>query len=181
MADAYKYMADLKAAGAKFYTNGDDLKQAFQTGKLTAVFDGPWQTADFSKALGENLAVAPIPAGTAKANPLTGTDGWYLNPNGANKDLAIALALQLVSTVSEQVMTDQAGHVPAAPGVTIKSPIVQGFADAAAAGLPRPQSKQFGNYWAGFGDALNQVLDKGADPTKAIADACKAMNDANGL
>ena len=68
-ADSYKFMADLKAAGAKFYTDGNALKQDFQTGKLTAVIDGPWQTADFTKALGDNLAVAPIPAGTGQGQP----------------------------------------------------------------------------------------------------------------
>jgi arabinogalactan oligomer/maltooligosaccharide transport system substrate-binding protein len=179
-AEALQYMADLKAAGAKFYTDGNALKQDFQTGKLNAVIDGPWQTADFTKALGENLAVAPMPAGTAAAAPLTGTDGWYINPNSANKDLAIKLALQLVGTDSEQILTNDAGHVPAAPGVTINSPIVQGFADAAAAGFPRPQRAEFNNYWGPFGDAINLVLDKGEDPTATVANACKLMNEANG-
>ena len=179
-ADAYKFMADLKAAGAKFYTDGNALKQDFQTGALNAVFDGPWQTADFSKALGDKLAVAPIPAGTAPANPLTGTDGWYINPNSANTELAIAFALQMVGTASEQILTDTAGHVPAAPGVTIHSPIVQGFADAAAAGLPRPQRAEFNNYWGPFGDALNLVLDKGEDATASVTNACALMNEANG-
>ena len=179
-ADSYKFMADLKAAGAKFYTDGNALKQDFQTGKLTAVIDGPWQTADFVKALGDNLAVAPIPAGVAPANPLTGTDGWYINPNSKSIDLAVEFALRMVATASEQTMTTDAGHIPAAPGVTITSPIVQGFADAAAAGLPRPQRAEFNNYWGGFGDALNRVLDKGEDPTAAIATACKTMNEANG-
>jgi arabinogalactan oligomer / maltooligosaccharide transport system substrate-binding protein len=180
-ADAYKYLADLKAAGAKFYTDGNAQKQDFQTGAINATVDGPWQTADFTKALGDKLAVAPMPAGSAPANPLTGTDGWYINPNSPNIDLAVALALQLVGTSSEQVLTDEAGHVPAAPGVTIDSPIVQGFADAAAAGLPRPQRVELNNFWGNFGDALNLVLDKGEDPTTAVANACKAMNDASGL
>jgi maltose-binding protein MalE len=122
-----------------------------------------------------------IPGSTGTANPLVGVDGWYLNPNSANLDLATKLALQLVAAQSEQVMTDEAGHVPAAPGVTIDSPLVQAFADQAAAGFPRPQNKQFGGFWGPFGDAMNKVLDKGADPTKAVADACKSMNDANGL
>ena len=91
-ADAYQYLADLKAAGAKFYTDGNAQKQDFQTGVINATVDGPWQTADFTKALGDKLAVAPMPAGTAPATPLTGTDGWYLNPNSPNLDLATALA-----------------------------------------------------------------------------------------
>ncbi len=86
-ADAYKFQSDLKAAGAKFYTDGNALKQDYQTGALNAVIDGPWQTADFVKNV-PGSAVAVIPAGTAAANPLTGTDGWYLNPNSANLDLA---------------------------------------------------------------------------------------------
>ena len=179
--DAFKYFAALKAAGAKYYTDGNTLKQDFQTGKLNAVIDGPWQTADFVKALGDKAAVAPMPAGPsgAKSDPFTGTDGWYINPNGKHLDLAVAFALQMVATASEQIMTNDAGHVPAAPGVKINSAIVQGFADAAAAGLPRPQSAEFNNYWGPFGDAVNQIIDKGVDGAKAATDACALMNTAN--
>lgn len=183
-ADAYKYAADLKAAGAKFYTDGTAMKTDFQTGKTNAIVDGPWLTADLTTAfatLGHDLGVAPIPGGTAgKANPMTGTDGWYINPNSPNIDLAVQFALTMVSTHWEQVFVDFAGHIPAAPGVTIKDPIVQGFADAAGTGLPRPQSKELNNYWGNFGDALNAVLDKGTDPATAIATACTTMNTANG-
>jgi arabinogalactan oligomer/maltooligosaccharide transport system substrate-binding protein len=181
-ADAFKYFQDLKAAGAKYYTDGNALKQDFQTGKLNAVVDGPWQTADFKTALGDKLAVAPIPGGPSggKADPFTGTDGWYINPNSKSADLAVKFALLFVSTANEQVMADGAGHVPAAPGVKINDPLVQGFADAAAAGLPRPQTKEFGNYWGPFGDAVNSVLDKGTDATAAVATACSTMNQANG-
>jgi arabinogalactan oligomer / maltooligosaccharide transport system substrate-binding protein len=179
--DAYKYAADLKAAGAKFYTDGNAMKQDFQTGKLNAMVDGPWLTADLKTALGDKLAVAPIPAGPSggKANPMTGTDGWYINPNSANLDLAVQFALTMVGTANEQVFTDEAGHIPAAPSVTINDPLVQGFADAAAGGLPRPQNAELNNYWGNFGNALNEVLDKAADPTTAIATACTTMNTAN--
>jgi arabinogalactan oligomer / maltooligosaccharide transport system substrate-binding protein len=179
-ADALAYLAELKAAGAKFYPDGNAQKQDFQTGAINVTVDGPWQTADFTKALGDKLAVAPMPAGTAKASPLTGTDGWYINPNSKSMDLAVAFALQMVGPASEQTMTSDAGHVPAAPGVTINSPIVQGFADAAAGGFPRPQRVELNNFWGGFGDALNRVIDKGEDPTAAVATACTAMNEANG-
>ncbi len=87
----------------------------------------------------------------------------------------------MTSTVWEQIFVNFAGHVPAAPGVTINDPIVQGFADAAAAGLPRPQSAEFGTYWSPFGDAVNKVVDTGADPAATVTDACKLMNDAIAL
>ena len=113
------------------------MRSGFDTPSMR--IDGPWQTADFTAAFataGHDLGVAPIPAGPsgAKANPFTGTDGWYINPNiGAKTDLAVAFALEMVSTRWEQIFVNFAGHVPAAPGVTINDPIVQGFADAAVA------------------------------------------------
>jgi arabinogalactan oligomer / maltooligosaccharide transport system substrate-binding protein len=180
-ADALKYLQDLKAAGATFNPDGNALKQDFQTGAINATIDGPWQTADFKTALGDKLAVAPIPAGPNgdKANPLTGTDGWYINPNSPNVDLAVQFALEMVGTENAQIFADKAGHVPAAPGVTIADPITQGFADAAAGGLPRPQNAELNNFWGNFGDAVNKAVDTAADPTTAIADACAAMNTAN--
>jgi arabinogalactan oligomer/maltooligosaccharide transport system substrate-binding protein len=183
-ADAFAYLKSLKDAGATFNTDGNALKTDFQTGKLNAIIDGPWQTADFRTALGDKLAVTTIPAGpSGPANPFTGTDGWYINPNldADQAQLAVNVALALTAPESEQVFVDDAGHVPANPAVTITDPITQGFADAAAGGLPRPQNAQFNNWWGPFGDALNKVIDTGADPAQAITDACALMNEASGL
>jgi arabinogalactan oligomer/maltooligosaccharide transport system substrate-binding protein len=126
----------------------------------------------------------PIPAGpSGPADPFTGTDGWYINPNldADQAQLAVNVALALTSVASEQIFVDDAGHVPANPAVKISDPITQGFSDAAAAGLPRPQSAQFNNWWGPFGDALNKVMDTGADPATAVKDACALMNEASGL
>jgi arabinogalactan oligomer/maltooligosaccharide transport system substrate-binding protein len=183
-ADAFAYLKSLKDAGAVFNTDGNAIKTQFQTGEINAIIDGPWQTADFRTALGDNLAVAPIPAGPAgPADPFTGTDGWYINPNldADQAALAVNVALALTSPEAQQIMVDEAGHVPANPAVKITDPITQGFADAAAAGLPRPQNAQFNNWWGPFGDALNKVIDTGADPATAVADACTLMDEASGL
>ena len=183
-ADAFAYLKSLKDAGAVFNTDGNALKTQFQTGEINAIIDGPWQTADFRTALADNLAVAPIPAGpSGAANPLTGTDGWYINPNleADQAKLAVDVALALTAPEAEQIFVDDAGHVPANPVVKITDPITQGFADAAAAGLPRPQNAQFNNWWGPFGDALNKVIDGGADPATAVKDACALMNEASGL
>jgi arabinogalactan oligomer/maltooligosaccharide transport system substrate-binding protein len=183
-AEAFAYLKSLKDAGAVFNTDGNALKTQFQTGEINAIIDGPWQTADFRTALADNLAVTTIPAGpSGPANPFTGTDGWYVNPNldATQATLAVDVALALSAPAAEQVFVDDAGHVPANPAVTVTDPITQGFADAAAAGLPRPQNAQFGEWWGPFGDALNKVIDGGDDPATAVKDACALMNEANGL
>jgi arabinogalactan oligomer/maltooligosaccharide transport system substrate-binding protein len=180
--DAFAYLKSLKDAGATFNTDGGALDTDFKTGKINAIIDGPWTTADFRTALGDKLAVTPIPAGPGgKANPFTGTDGWYINPNSPNADLAVQFALAMTAPENSQTFVDDAGHVPVNPAVTITDPITQGFSDAAAAGLPRPQNAQFNNWWAPFGDALNKVIDTGADPVQSVSDACKTMNEASGI
>ncbi|MFZ4484012.1 MAG: ABC transporter substrate-binding protein, partial [Chthoniobacterales bacterium] len=65
-------------------------------------------------------------------------------------------------------------------GVQPASERVQTFADAAAAGFPRPQSTEFGNYWGPFGIAINKVLNNGVNPVTAVQEATQAMNAANG-
>jgi len=186
-AEAYGYLKSLKDAGATFNTDGSAIDNGFKTGTLNAIIDGPWTTADFRTAfatLGHELGVVPIPAGPGgAANPFTGTDGWYINPNldAAQAKLAVDVALALTAAANEQIFVDEAGHIPANPAVKITDPITQGFADAAAAGLPRPQNAQFNNWWGPFGDALNKIVDTGADPVQSIADACKLMNEASGL
>jgi arabinogalactan oligomer/maltooligosaccharide transport system substrate-binding protein len=111
---------------------------------------------------------------------MTGTDGWFVNPNSQNQELAVAVGY-LISTEYEQQFVDKAGHIPALTSATITDPITQGFAEAVKNGFPRPQVKQLDNFWANFDNALNEVIDKGTDPVKAVADACAAMNKANGL
>ena len=56
------------------------------------------------RALGDKLAVAPIPAGpSGPANPLTGADGWYINPNRARPvELAVDVALALTAPAASR-------------------------------------------------------------------------------
>ena len=85
----------------------------------------------------------------------------------------------MVQPENEQVFVDTAGHIPADTTIKITDPITLKFADAVKTGFPRPQVPQLDNFWGNFGNALNLVIDKGTDPTKAVADACAAMNKAN--
>ena len=182
VADAYKYFQDLKAAGATWYDKYDDLASDFKSGKIDLIVDGPWASGGYKEALGENLAVAPMPAGPkGPSQPLTGVDGWYVNTNAATPELAVAFALEMVKTENEQVFVDTAGHIPAETTIEIADPITQKFAEAVATGFPRPQVPQLDNFWSNFDNALNLVIQTGEDPAKAATDACAAMNKANNI
>ena len=79
-----------------------------------------------------------------------------------------------------QIYADVAGSPMVRTDVTAADPLVKAFADAAAAGFPRPQSKEFGNWWGPFGDAVTKVMEGQSKPADAVKEACAAMNKANG-
>jgi len=180
VADAYKFFQAVQTAGAKWYDKYDDLASDFKSGKINLIVDGPWASGGYKDALKDNLAVAPMPAGPkGPSAPLTGVDGWYINTTSKNPDLAVAFALEMVKKENEQVFVDTAGHIPADTTITIADPITQKFGDAVKTGFPRPQVPQLDHFWSNFDNALNLVVKKNEDATKAATDACTKMNSEN--
>jgi len=175
-AEAFQFLADLKAAGATFDATYDNIANGFKQGKFDAIVDGPWAVGGYVTAR-PGVAVAPMPAGPKGPSlPFTGVDGYMVNPNSANADLALAVALALTDAEAQQAFADKAGHIPANATIASDDPITKLFSEAVANGYPRPQSVEFARFWTPFGNALNEVLDKGADPVQAVASACKLMN-----
>jgi arabinogalactan oligomer/maltooligosaccharide transport system substrate-binding protein len=145
------------------------------------IINGPWTLGDYKKDIGDNLGVAPIPAGPkGPAQPLAGIDGFYVNPNSPNQEAAVALAQYIFSAEGLAVYADTAGDPPARTDVTVADPLVKAFADAAAAGFPRPQTKEFGNWWGPFGDMVTKVMEGTTTPEAGVKEACAAMNTASG-
>ena len=180
VADAYKFFQEIQTAGAKWYDKYDDLASDFKSGKINLIVDGPWASGGYKEALKDNLAVAPMPAGPkGPSAPLTGVDGWYINTTSKNPDLAVAFALEMIKKDNEQVFVDTAGHIPADSTITIADPITQKFGDAVKTGFPRPQAAQLDHFWSNFDNALNLVVKKNEDATKAAKDACTKMNAEN--
>ncbi len=179
VADGFKWLQDMKAAGMHFYQNDNDAKADLLSGKIAGFIDGPWQSGDLKKALGDKLAVVEGPKGVGAWAPMTAPDGFYINASSPNGDLAKQFALQFLQPTNEQIFAD-AGHLPANTTLQPADPIAQAFAALMPKGFARPTAKELNNYWGNFGNALVSVIDKGTDPTKATADACTAMDKANG-
>lgn len=177
-AESFQYLADLKAAGATIDVDYNDIADGFKAGTFDAIIDGPWAAGGYVESV-PGLGVAAMPAGPSGPSlPFAGVDGWLINPNG-DTALATAAALAMTSAENQAVFANTAFHIPSNSTITIDDPISEQFAAAVADGFPRPQSAEFGAFWGPFGDALNKVLDTGADPATAVAEACVAMNAAN--
>jgi arabinogalactan oligomer/maltooligosaccharide transport system substrate-binding protein len=179
VADGLKWLSDMKAAGMHFYQNDNDAKADLLAGKIGGFIDGPWQSGDLGKALGAKLAVTAGPKGPGgEWAPMTAPDGFYINSSSKNIELAKAFALQFLLPANEQIFAN-AGHLPANTTLQPSDPIAQSFAALMPKGFARPTAIELNNYWGNFGNALVAVIDKGTNPTTAVADACAAMDKAN--
>ena len=174
MVDAMTYLNDLYQIAK---TNGwaktdSDGLAPFQEGKVAFNTNGNWAMGDYKKALGDKLAVAPLPAGpSGVATPLLGVDGYYINPNSKNQAAALEVALYLTGKAAETTMMNDAAHIPARTDVTVTDPLLKSFLDAVNTGnTVRPQDAQLDKYWANFCGS-DQIFEKGTAPADWIKSA----------
>lgn len=178
VAEGMAYINDLyqisKANG--WPKNDSDGLAPFSEGKAAAITNGNWAMGDYSKALGDKLGVAPLPAGPGgNAAPFLGVDGFYFNPNSANMSAALEVALYLTGTKAQQIMMDEAGHVPANTTVKVTNPLVQGLLAAFENGYVRPQVEQLGLYWSNF-CGTDEVFEKGVPAADWVTTATANAN-----
>jgi maltose-binding protein MalE len=178
--EAFGFMRELAADGARWYTDPNEMAKEFKSGKLDLIVDGSWNASDYESTLKDNLAVAPLPRGPSgdEAQPWLALTGWYVNANSTDVKLAVEAAIRLVKPDYEAAFV-QVGHVPTDTTTPIDDPLRQQVSQAVARGAPKPQISQLNAFWGPFGDAVVQVVDDGVDPTKSVADACAKMNAEN--
>jgi arabinogalactan oligomer/maltooligosaccharide transport system substrate-binding protein len=177
IADAMTYLNGLYQIAK---TNGwpktdSDGLAPFTEGTVAAITNGNWAMGDYKAGLGDNLGVAPLPAGPAGvASPLLGVDGYYISPNSTNKEAAIKVALYLTGATAENIMMG-AGHVPAITTASVTDPLLQGLQAAFKNGYVRPQVQQLGNYWSNF-CGMDQVFEKGIAPAVWVSQGTANAN-----
>jgi len=173
VADAMSYLNDLYQISVEngWPRNDSDGLAPFTEGTTAAITNGNWAMGDYRAALGDKLGVAPIPAGPGgPSNPLLGVDGWYFNPNSENQEAALEVALYLTNKAAQEMMMNEAGHVPANTTVEVTDPLIQGLLDAFSTAYFRPQVEAMGNYWGNF-CGTDQVFDAGIPAAEWVATA----------
>ena len=125
--------------------DGGKLDAAFKDGKVGYVFNGPWATGDYVKALGaENLGIAdPITLPNGKFAPFLGTKNIFLSANTQNLAGAQAF-LKFMSTPETQKMMTEVGHIPSNPTVKTDDPFIAGFLKQTGFGLLLPERARDG-------------------------------------
>lgn len=176
--DAMTYLNDLyQIAKAEGWPKNDSEGLApFTEGTVAAITNGNWAMGDYRAALGDNLGVAPLPAGPAgPATPMLGVDGFYFNPNSSNQEAALEVALYLTGKSAQETMMNEAGHVPANSTVEVTDPLVQELLAAFENGYVRPQVPELGLYWSNF-CGTDEVFEAGVAPAEWVTTATTNAN-----
>jgi arabinogalactan oligomer/maltooligosaccharide transport system substrate-binding protein len=178
IAAAMDYLNDLYqiAKEEAWPKNDSDGLAPFSEGTVAAITNGNWAMGDYSAALGDKLAVAPLPAGPGgPANPLLGVDGYYLNPNSQNLEAAFEVALYLTGPEAQKLMMDDAGHVPARTDVEVTDPLMLGLLEGFSTAYVRPQVPELGLYWSNF-CGTDEVFEVGTAAADWVTTATENAN-----
>jgi arabinogalactan oligomer/maltooligosaccharide transport system substrate-binding protein len=185
--DAAGYLAWLRqlsqTPGSYVDTDYGMLLDRFKKGEFAYFVDGPWAIDELSAALGQNLAVLPLPAGpNGPAAPWLYTNGVLLNPRSTPEQQALALlfARHLTSAESGSLLANVARRLPANRDAAIgDNPLLQGFMNQAATAQAMPNTPEMEAVWGYLGDMLIKVVDGGADPAATVRETAALINEAN--
>ena len=161
------------------------LKDRFKKGEFAFFVDGPWATAELRDALGDDLAVAPLPAGPGGlAQPWLNADGLFISSAAAPEQQARALRFAEFATSAEAgaILAEVANRLPAHQQVDIEdNAILRGFLQQSANAQAMPPAlENDADFWAYAGDMLLRVLNGDATPAVAVREAEALINEANG-
>lgn len=143
----------------------DVMNGLFQDGKVGMVLSGPWSIPDYTKALGDKLATAPIPTINGEgAQSFVGVKSWMLSYYSENKYWAADLASFLTNEESLSTYFEVAGELPPRDDVLEKlaDPIYDGFVEQIQHGIPMPNVPEMSQVWEPMNNA-HEFIAEGQD------------------
>lgn len=184
-ADYLNWLADMNETPGIFVDSDYGmLLDRFKKSEFAFFVDGPWSIDELRGALGDNLAVAQLPAGpVGPAQPWLSADGIFFNPASSveQQRLALALALHLSSTESGTALAEIAHRLPANRNVAIDAdPLLAGFMQQAQNAAPIPLIPEMQEVWGYGGDMLIKALNGVAEPGQVVQETTTLINEANG-
>ncbi|MFI0777935.1 ABC transporter substrate-binding protein [Streptomyces sp. NPDC021212] len=177
----------------KPYVDPNTDGNAFAKGRVALSWVGHWMYPAYSKALGSDLAVLPLPDFGNGPKTGQGSWAWGIGANSKNGKAAGAFLDYLLNDTNVTAMTKANGAPPATKTALAASPLykrggpLQLYADQLAkpcgdkditkscVAVTRPVTAGYPTITAKFSDALSSVYG-GADPKSALAKAARAID-----
>jgi multiple sugar transport system substrate-binding protein len=182
-----------KVAGWKQYTDANADDKAFVAGRVALSWVGHWVYNDYKKALGDDLAVIPLPDFGTGPKTGQGSLAWGIGAKSKNPEAAAVFLEYAMNDESVTAMTDANSAPPGTKTVTAASPLykaggpLQLYADALAnscgnntptadcLAVPRTISPGWPTINQQAGEAMNAIW-TGGDPKALLDKAAKAID-----
>ncbi|MEU6685222.1 sugar ABC transporter substrate-binding protein [Streptomyces sp. NPDC046832] len=192
--DSPKTVSALKTFQSwKPYVDPNTDGNAFAKGKVALSWVGHWNYPAYSEALGDDLAVLPLPDFGNGPKTGQGSWAWGIGADSKNGKAAGTFLDYLLNDTNVGAMTKANGAVPATKSALAKSELykkggpLQLFADQLAkpcgdsditsscVAVTRPVTAGYPTVTAKFNTALNSIYG-GADPEEALRKAARAID-----
>jgi arabinogalactan oligomer/maltooligosaccharide transport system substrate-binding protein len=183
-----KVAQDLVASGAAVKPPANDsygtMMTLFKEQKVAMIINGPWEVNNVKTAptFGglENLGIAAVPAGSAKAGAPVGGHN-YVIWSGVPADktaAAVAFVKFMNSAESQAFLADKLGLLPTRKSAyaldTVKNnAIISAFKPVVEAAVARPWIPEGGQFFGPLDTMATEVLVQDKDPKTSLDDVAK--------
>lgn len=153
----------------------DTWTSLFTEGRIAMVITGPWFVGR-AKAAGIDIGVAPIPPIQGKTpKPFVGVQGVMVNAFSPNLALVYDFLFNYFAT--KETMLALYAKDPRIPAFlpayeeVAEDPILRGFAESIANGVPMPNIPQMSAVWGAWSDAMSMIGNQQLEPAEALKQA----------
>jgi arabinogalactan oligomer/maltooligosaccharide transport system substrate-binding protein len=174
---------DLVNSGAAVKPPANDsygtMMTLFKEGKVAMIINGPWEVNNVRQAptFGgiENLGIAAVPAGSAKAGAPVGGHNYVIWSGVPQEKTAAAIAFVkfMSSAESQAFLAEKLGLLPTRKSAydipSVKSnAIISAFKPVVEAAAARPWIPEGGQFFGPLDTMATEVLVQGADPKASL-------------
>ncbi len=161
----------LLAAGLDWNT----WNELFHNNLIAMVITGPWAIGG-AKAAGIDVGVAPLPTIAGhRPKPFVGVQGVMVSAFSPNLPLVEDFLFNYFATKDTMLaMYERDPRIPAflpAYREVADDPIVRGFAESIANGVPMPNIPQMSAVWGAWSDAMAAIGNQDLEPAEALKQA----------
>jgi len=156
----------------------------FAEGRIAAVITGPWAIG-IAKGAGIDVGVAPIPPMKGHTpKPFVGVQGVMVSAFSPNLPLVEDFLYNYFATKEAQLkMYERDPRIPAfipAYEEVADDPILRGFAESIANGVPMPNIPEMASVWGAWSDAMAAIGNQELEPASALKQAADAIREVLG-
>ncbi|MGN9807879.1 extracellular solute-binding protein [Micromonospora sp. BQ11] len=183
-----KVAKDLIASGAAAKPSANDsygtMMTLFKEKKVAMVINGPWEVNNVKQAPGfgglENLGIAPVPGGSAKAGGPVGGHNYTIWSGMPQEkiDAAVAFVKFMSSAESQAFLSEKLGLLPTRKSAynldAVKNnPIVAAYQPVVESAVGRPWIPEAGQFFGPLDQMATEVLIQNKDPKAALDEVAK--------